>query len=178
VGLTNLVFVNLRGNRLTNLVLPTDLNRLETLDLGGNQLADIALPSGLTSLTGLFLTGNGLTNLTLPPDMTQLHSLGFLANPLTTLVLSEQLAASTDLSINAGETIDSLRNRGISVFTYPLTIQLVRLRQPTGAFQFAITGPPGVYSVAGSSNLTVFERLSDVTNAVGAVVFTDTTAPF
>jgi formylglycine-generating enzyme required for sulfatase activity len=173
VGLTNLLGINLSANLLTNIVLPTDLNRLETLDLGGNQLTSITLPSGLTSLTGLFFTGNRMTSLTLPSDMTQLQSLGFLANPLTTLVLPETL---TNLNINLGETIASLRNQGISVFTYPLTIQLVRLRRPAGAFQFGIIGPPGVYSIASSTNLTGFNKLSDVTSSLGAIVFTDTTA--
>ena len=177
VGLTNLVAINLSGNLLTNIVLPTDLDHLKTLDLGGNQLTSITLPSGLISLTGLFFTGNRVTNLTLPPDLTQLQSLGFLANPLTTLVLSEPLAGSTNLSINLGETIASLRSQGIAVFTYPLTIQLALPRQqPIGAFRFGITGPPGVYFVATSTNLTEFNKLSDVTNTLGAVVFTDTTA--
>jgi len=175
VGLTNLAAIRLDANLLTNVVLPTDLNRLETLDLGGNLLTSLTLPSGLTNLTGLFLTANNLTSLTLPPDMTQLQALGFLINPLTTLVISEQLAGSTNLSINLG-TVDSLRNQGVSVFTYPLTIQLVPLGQPLGAFQFTITGPPGVYAVASSTNLTEFNKFGDVTNTLGAVVFTDTTA--
>jgi formylglycine-generating enzyme required for sulfatase activity len=64
------------------------------------------------------------------------------------------------------------------VFTYPLTIQLVRLRLPAGAFQFGITGPPGVYFVSTSTNLPEFNKLRDVTNALGAVTFTDTTAHF
>jgi formylglycine-generating enzyme required for sulfatase activity len=132
------------------------------------------LPAGLINLTGLFLTLNELTNLTLPPDMTNLVALGFLLNPLTTLVLSEPLAASTNLSVNL-TTIASLQNQGISVFTYPLAVQLVRLRQFVGRFQFGITGPPGVYAVLGSTNLAFWSVLSDVTNQLGSINFNDVT---
>src|SRR5262249_7662784 len=145
VGLTNLVGLNLSLNQLTNLVLPPDLAHLESLIVGGNQLTSLSLPTGLTSLSGLFVTGNQLTNLTLPPDMTQLTELGFLGNPLATLVLSDSLAAT-----NLVDTVAALRSQGVSVFTYPLSVQLIRLRQSLGAFQFAITGPPGVYAIVGS----------------------------
>jgi formylglycine-generating enzyme required for sulfatase activity len=62
------------------------------------------------------------------------------------------------------------------VFPYPLTVQLIRLRQPIGAFQFAITGPPGVYAVLSSTDLGVWSELSTVTNRLGSIVFTDVTA--
>ena len=132
-----------------------------------------SLPPGLTNLTGLFITSNQLTNLTLPPDMIHLAVLGFIANPLTTLVLSEPLAASTNLSINSGETIASLRDQGISVYTYPLVLHLVQPRALTGAFQFAVAGPPGVYAVLGSTDLSVWSQLAVLTNQLGSAFFTE-----
>ncbi len=170
VGLTNLTALNLSGNQLTNLVLPPDLNRLESLNVSGNQLTSLNLPAGLTRLAGLFFVGNQLTNVTLPPDMTQLVDLGFLGNPLITFVVSE--LQSTNL---AGD-VATLQSNGVSVFAYPLTVQLIRLRQPIGAFQFAITGPPGVYTVLTSADLVAWSPLGAVTNSLGAVVFTDGTA--
>lgn len=118
------------------------------------------------------LGGNQLTSLELPPDMTQLVELDLAANPLTTLVLSEPLAATTNLVA----TVVSLRNQGVSVFTYPLTVQLIRLQQLIGAFQFAISGPPGVYTVFGATNLTTWSELSVRSNPLGKVVFTDVTS--
>jgi len=170
LGLTNLTSLYLAENQLTNVVLPPDLNHLESLNLGGNQLTSLSLPAGLTNLVGLFVVGNHLTNLTLPPDMTRLIGFGFLGNPLTTFVLSEQTATNL-----AGD-IAFLRSQGVSVFTYPLTVQLVRLRQPLGAFQFAITGPPGVYTVLGSPDFVGWSVVGGVSNALGAIVFTDVTA--
>jgi formylglycine-generating enzyme required for sulfatase activity len=74
------------------------------------------------------------------------------------------------------ETISFMRSQGVSVFTYPLTIQLIRLRQPIGAFQFAITGPPGVYTVLASADLAAWNELGTVSNPLGSIVFTDVTA--
>jgi hypothetical protein len=148
---------------------------LESLNVSGNALTSLALPSGLTHLTGLFLVSNQLTNLTLPPDMTNLASLSFLANPLTTLVLSEPLAASTNLAVNL-TTIASLRNQGISVFTYPLAVRLLSpTRNITGAFELTLTGPPGLYSVLGTADLSAWHEVGIATNVVGSIRFTDLT---
>jgi formylglycine-generating enzyme required for sulfatase activity len=170
-GMTNLTSLNLSENQLTNLVLPSDLHQLQTLNLGGNQLTSLSLPSGLTNLTGLFVTGNNLTNLTLPPDMTQLSSLGFLANPLTTLVLPEPLADTILV-----DTVASLRSQGVSVFTYPLTVELISPQQAAdGAFEFLVTGPPGIYMVQSSDDLAIWNELGAATNSTGTAQFRDTT---
>jgi hypothetical protein len=171
VGLTNLTGLNLSENQLTNVVLPPDLNYLESLNLGGNQLTRLTLPAGLTNLVGVFVTGNQLTTLTLPPDMTQVIGFGFLGNPLTTVVLSEPLAAT-----NLAADVASLRNQGVSVFTYPLAAQLVRPLMLIGAFKFGITGLPGVYTVLGSTNLAAWSTLGVATNPLGSVNFVDVTA--
>jgi formylglycine-generating enzyme required for sulfatase activity len=171
VGLTNLAFINLSDNRLTNIVLPPDLGQLQTLNVGGNQLSSLNLPSGLTNLAGLFFVGNLLTNVTLPPDMTQLIGLGFLANPLTTFVLSESLAAT-----NLAGDVAALQNQGVAVFVYPLTIRLVRALASTGAMRFGITGPPGVYNVLGSTNLTIWNPVGAIGNPLGGILFLDVTS--
>ena len=172
VGLTNLTELNLSGNQLTNLVLPPDLNRLESLNVGGNQLTSLTLPAGLTNLNELALSGNQLTTLTLPPDMTQLTSLVLNGNPLTTLVLPGPLAAT-----NLAATVATLRDQGVSVFTYPLSVQLISPRQTVeGAFEFALTGPPGVYAVLASTDLAAWSALGIATNTLGSILFTDAAA--
>ena len=79
-------------------------------------------------------------------------------------------------STNLAGDVATLRSNGVSVFAYPLTVQLIRLRQPIGAFQFAVTGPPGVYTVLASPDLAAWSPLGVVTNSLGAIVFTDVTA--
>ena len=168
---TNLTTLLLSFNQLTNVSLAPGLRKLELLGLSFNQLSSLDLPSGLTALAFLNLNNNQLTNLTLPSDVQQLIGIFVDGNPLATFVLSEPLAAT-----NLAGTVASLVNQGVSVFTYPLTIRLIRLRQPIGAFQFAITGPPGVYTILGSPDLANWSELGSVINSLGAVVFTDGTA--
>lgn len=172
-GMTNLISLNLSVNQLTNLVLPSDLHQLQTLNLGGNQFASLTLPSGLTNLTGFFVIANNLTNLTLPPDMTQLGSLGFLGNPLTTLVLPEPLAETA-----LAGAVASLRDEGVLVITYPLTVELAAPQLAAGgAFDFSVTGPPGIYTVFRSADLSVWNEQGFATNTIGAVQFLDATVP-
>jgi len=175
-GLTNLDTLDLSSNSLTNCIIPPGLTKLAKLDIGANLLKNFTFPSGLTGLESLSVGNNRLTNLTFPPDLTNLNTLSFLGNPLTSLVLSQPLAASTNLAVNLTDTISSLDNQGFAIFTYPLTVQLVRIRQPIGAFQFGLLGPPGVYTVLASTDLVVWSDLGFASNTVGAIVFTDVTA--
>ncbi len=191
--MTNLLTVLSFANQLTNLTVPANLTRLHNLDLDFNHLRNLSLPAGLTNLSRLTVSGNQLTNLsfpsdmrnltfldlrdnklinlTLPPDLTKLTSIFLEGNPLTTLVLSEPLAAT-----NLAGVVAWLRNQGVSVFTYPLAIELLRPRTLVGAFQFGITGPPGVYAVLGSTDLAVWSALGVATNSLGSINFTDVTA--
>ena len=168
--MTNLSFLRLNDNQLTNLTLPPGLNHLSLLYLPGNQLTSLTLPTGLTNLNALFLHSNQLTNLTLPPDVTALATLFLDGNPLTTFVLSESMAASF------AATVATLRSQGVSVFTYPLAARLWSPRRTmVGAFEFTLTGPPGLYSVAGSADLSTWQKVGVVTNDLGSAVFTDVT---
>jgi formylglycine-generating enzyme required for sulfatase activity len=170
-GLTHLTELFLQDNPLTNLTLPPDLNRLAHIFLSSNKLARLDLPAGMTNLSALDLTGNQLTHLTLPPDIAKLATLQLDGNPLTTLVLSEPLATTGLAGV-----VDSLRNQGVAVFTYPLVAQLVQPLMLTGAFKLGITGPPGVYTVLGSTNLEAWSTVGVATNPLGSIHFTDVTA--
>jgi formylglycine-generating enzyme required for sulfatase activity len=173
VGMTNLSGIFLRFNGLTNLTLPSDLNRLHDLDVLGNRLTSLTLPPGMTNLANLFLSGNQLTTLTLPPDMTHLTSLVLNGNPLTAFILSEPLAAT-----NLAATVTNLQNQGVQVFTFPLSVRLtLPQQQRIGEFRFGITGPPAVYTVYSSSNLTDWTVLNFASNPLGSVLFTDAEAP-
>jgi len=169
-GMTNLSALLLQFNQLTNLTLPADLNHLMHLNLNGNKLTSLTLLPGLTSLAFLNLTDNQLTNLTLPPDVQQVTGLFMGGNPLTTLVLSEPLAITGMASV-----VDSFRNQGISVLTYPLVAKLVQPLMLAGSFKFGMTGPPGVYTVLGSTNLATWSAVSVATNPLGSVIFHEVT---
>jgi len=170
-SLNALNFLRLSGNKLTSLSLPAGMTNLTAMFLRSNQLTSLILPPGLTRLVQIDVMGNQLTSLTLLPDMAELVTLGLEGNPLTTLVLSEPLAAT-----NLSGTVATLTNQGVNVLTYPLTPQLVRLLMSAGAFKFAITGPPGVYTVLGSTNLAAWSTVGFATNPLGSVNFHDVTA--
>ena len=114
-----------------------------------------------------------LTSLTLPADMTDLQSLELDGNPLDTLVLSDPLAAT-----NLAENVASLRNENVSVFTFPLNLHLIAPRETEdGVFQFAVTGPPGVYIVFSSVDLLTWSELTALTNNLGTTRLTDPASP-
>jgi len=155
----------LSGSQFTSL-------RLCRRSLTGNRLRSLDLPSGLTALAFLNLNGNQLTNITLPPDLQELIGLFVDGNPLTTFVLSEPLATT-----GLASAVDSLRNQGVSVFTYPITASLVSPRRTaTGAFEFTLTGPPGIYAVLASADLVSWNELGAATNLLGSAVFSDASA--
>ncbi len=193
-GLTNLSYLNLDGNQLTNFTLPAGLTSVETLslaynhltslvlpagltnltglNLNGNQLTDFSFLSGLTGLMGLYLQGNQLTNLTLPPGLTSLTYLYIDNTPLRTFVLSEPLAVT-----GLAPEVASLRNQGVSVYTYPLAVSLVSGKGTmAGAFEFTLTGPPGIYTVLSSANLAAWSELGTLTNNLATAIFTDAEA--
>ena len=73
--------------------------------------------------------------------------------------------------------VATFRNEGISVFTFPLDLQLASPgRTLAGAFEFTLTGPPGVYAVLVSSDLAAWNQSGAVTNQLGSAVFTDATS--
>jgi internalin A len=179
----NLTSLRLGGNRLINFSLPAGLTNLTTLDLHNNQLTNLTLPAGLTSLKALDLGGNQLTKLTLPTDLTRLIALRLDNNPLLkTLVLPEELAVTA-----LANQVANLTGQGVSIYVYrrleggrviqfPLTVSLDSGRRTTaGTFQFALTGPPGAYTILGSADLAAWSELGTLTNKLGIAVFIDLT---
>ena len=192
-GMTSLRTLDCSDNQLTNLTLPADLNKLSQLQLGnnlltslelppgltnlffigleGNHLTNLTLPSDLENLAGLSLENNQLTTLTLPPSVANLRALLLSGDPLATFVLPEPLAATNLVFL-----IASLRDQGVQVFTYPLTIQLISpMTVEDGGFELTVIGPPGIYSVLASPDLSVWSELSRLTNQLGNARFSDPT---
>jgi hypothetical protein len=193
-GMTSLRILDFSGNQLTNVTLPPDLNKLFQLKLRDNLLTSLELPPGLTNLfslgldnnlltnltlssdlgnlAGLDLENNQLTTLTIPPGMTHLQGLLLFGDPLATLVLPEPLAAT-----NLAFQVASLREQGVQVFTYPLTIQMTSpMTMADGSFELTVLGPPGIYSILASPDLSVWSDLGTLTNQLGAATFSDQTA--
>jgi len=135
-------------------------------------LTNFSFLNGLTSLSSLYLNNNQLSSITLPAGLANLTYLDLDGNPLTTFVLPEPLAVTS-----LAGTVESLRNQGVSVFTYPLAVSLVSpQRTPAGAFGFTLTGPPARYTILSSTDLAAWNELGTLANEVGAAAFTDAEA--
>jgi hypothetical protein len=101
--------------------------------------------------------------------MTQLSFLFVDGNPFITFVISEPMAAT-----NLATLVTSLQNQGVSVHRYPLVANLLPAAQPVlGSFKITLDGPPGIYTVLGSTNLTSWNVSGSLTNNLGSAVFTD-----
>lgn len=170
--MTNLTALRINENQLTNLTLPASLSHLSLLVVSGNQLRSLTFPNGLVSLGFLDVNSNQLSSVTFPSDLQQLNAFFMAGNPLTSFVLSEPLAATGMASV-----VDSLLRQGVGIFAYPLASRLVRSLPLAGAFEFKITGPPGVYSVLSSTNLAAWDVSATVTNPLGSISFVDVAAP-
>lgn len=168
-GLVNLSSLALAANQLTNFLLPAGLTNLNQLDVSGNGLTSFQLPVGLVNLTNLDLSGNELTSFTVPSDVTKLTTLALDFNPLAFVVLPDSLAAT-----NLSEIVGELENDRVSVFTFPLLAQLTSEEVAgEGGFQFTLTGPPGIYAVLASTDLSTWSNIGVLTNQNGAARFSD-----
>ena len=106
-GLVNLKTLNLSRNSLRDLTLPTDLARLKTFYLTWNDLSDLTLPKGMTHLKTLSIRDNRLRKLTLPADLTSLSTLNLVDNNLISLTLPEGMHQLRRLNLN-GNPINQL----------------------------------------------------------------------
>ena len=171
--LPNLNTLLLLGNDLTNLTLPAGLTNLTTLNLGANRLTNLSLPNGLVALNSLELRDNQLTNLTLSAEITNVTELGLGSNPLKTFVLSSQLQR-TSLADN----LASLQNQGVSIYAYPLAVSLGSVRRTIdGAATFTLTGPPGIYRIEVTADFSTWTEVESVTNTTGTAELTDPATP-
>lgn len=171
-GMASLRELDLRSNQLTDFGFLAGRSGLVTLDLSRNQLRNLDLPEGLIGLATLDLAYNELTNLTLTADLASLASLYVGNNPLATLVVPEPAAGAVS------PTIDALRSQGIAVYLYPLETRLAAATPSlSGGFSFTLAGPPGVYRVQVTGDLSAWTDLGALTNSFGAAAFTDPTDP-
>src|SRR5204862_2406067 len=121
------------------------------------------------ALNSLDLSNNQFTDLTLPAELTNLTELGVARNPLKTVVLSSQVE-QTSLT----DELASLKNDGITVFAYPLTIRVASAHaQNAGRAAFTVSGPPGTYRVEVTTDLKTWTELKTAANTTGTVEFTD-----
>ena len=130
---TNLTFLNLSANSITNISPITALTRLTELNLSGNSITDISPLSGLTNLTNLQLNKNRIT------DISPLVSNTGLGNEDKVDVSDNPLSAA---SINTH--IPALQAKGVTI-----RMNNFQLQAPTAPSVDLIEDTP-VLGVSGS----------------------------
>jgi len=84
--------------------------------------------------------------------------------------------SETEAATKFAGLVATLRAQGVSIITYPVSLELVSPRVAgSGAFTLTITGPPGVYTISQSRDLETWNKVGPITNIFGSVVFTDAT---
>jgi hypothetical protein len=91
-------------------------------------------------------------------------------NPLISLSLPEESTGLTNL-------LASLKNSGVQVYLYPQLPALSAQQASASQFQFALNGPPGVYSLLVSTNLVNWSTIGKTTNQLGTVSIRDSLNP-
>jgi Leucine-rich repeat (LRR) protein len=104
-GLTNLSQLSLRGNQLTNLTLPDDLTRLGFLDVSLNRLADLRFPANLPPLWHLDLSDNALTDVSVVSRLSRLEFLDLTRNRITELSFLSNLTLLEALYLGGNQVI-------------------------------------------------------------------------
>ena len=111
---TNLTYLYLFSNAISDISALARLANLNRLDLGDNKISDISALSGLTDLTRLMLGQNAITDISTLSGLTQLTGLGLWENTISDISVLARLTkmrrlwlranAVTDISVLAGLT--------------------------------------------------------------------------
>lgn len=162
-GVTNLYWLNLGENRLTNVFFAPDLTNLLVLLLDDNKFSSAPLLRHLTGLQILDLGINQLSELTIPHTVTKIVILQLRLNPLNTLILSDVLATN-----HLSETVQTLRDTGVTVHVYPLAPSLKIVKAGSGdMLRIELRGPPGIYDVLRSEDTFNWIIQATLTNVIG-----------
>lgn len=113
-GLTNLISLRLYSNQLSSLIPLEGLTSLKSLDLSANRLKDITSLKGLMNLVELFIQLNEIQDVTPLKGMTNLKTLHLTENKLEDITALEGLTNLTLLYINANSIQDITSLKGLT----------------------------------------------------------------
>jgi hypothetical protein len=165
---TNLIFLDISYNLITNLSLLTGLGNLTTLILDGTGLRDVSFLTNLPNLQNLSIANNDIQDLS---PLLKLHN------------LSSVDIYGNGLNLSAGSTnaaaVATLQNRGVYIPSLQQVSQPFilsgspRLSAPGGAL-IQFSGVPGrYYNIQSSSNLVTWTNLTNVLCTSMATSFCD-----
>ena len=92
-GLTNLRWMSLEANRISDVSVLAGLANLKSLKLEQNAITDASGAGDLVNLTGLYLAFNGIMDVSLLESLTNLRSLDLRGNPLSLTSVNDHVPA-------------------------------------------------------------------------------------
>ena len=103
---SNLTWLFLPRNRITNLSALADLTKLERLDLWSNMITDISVLDGLSNLTVLNVSSNMITDIAVLADLPMLRDVSIGGNMITDISVLKGLTNLTGLGLNQANLTD------------------------------------------------------------------------
>lgn len=104
-GLTNLQFLILQYNKVSDVSPLSGLTHLISLHLGWNQISDVSPLSGLTNLDALFLPYNQITDISLLSSLTSVHMLDLSFNDIADVSPLSELTDLQDLYLEGNQIV-------------------------------------------------------------------------
>jgi len=102
----NLKYLNLWGNKITDISPLADLKNLKNLNLRDNKIIDILPLAGLVNLTGLDLSSNNIVDISLLASLKNLKDLYLSGNNITDISSLASLVNLKSLSLWGNKIID------------------------------------------------------------------------
>jgi hypothetical protein len=158
-NLTNLVWLWLPNNSITDVTALSGLTTLATLNVDGSSIADIGALSGLTSLTFLRLEGNSITDVTPLRGLTSLTLLMLSNNAISDVNVLSGLTSLTILTLSSNSISDIGALGGLTSLDW--------LVLPNNAITdiSALSGLTSLtYLALGQNSITDISALSGLTN--------------
>ncbi len=106
--LTNLTYLDLGNNSISNINALAELKALETLNLSRNSFTHISVLAGMTNLWNLSLQYNNITNLSPLAGLRNLHRLQVYGNNFTDISPLAGISSLTDLYIAQNTSVTNL----------------------------------------------------------------------
>ena len=116
-GLTNLRWLGLGDNSISDISVVAGLTNLRWLGLGDNLISDISVVSGLTKLTELYLGGNSITDISAVSGLTRLTVLHLWRNSITDVSALSGLTNLTELHLEDNSITDISAVSGLTNLT-------------------------------------------------------------
>ena len=116
-GLTNLRWLGLGDNSISDISVVAGLTNLIWLGLGDNLISDISAVSGLTRLTELYLGGNSITDISAVSGLTRLTVLHLWRNSITDVSALSGLTNLTELHLEDNSITDMSALSGLTNLT-------------------------------------------------------------